>query len=266
MFLYKYCKFDEYIKKNLRDEVICYNSFSSFNDPFEGLGRVDMTPDPDEQVGNLIPDYFFKMMQGLYDGMTDEVSNDFSSKLNHNYRVTCFSKCYKNPSLWAHYADAHKGICIAYLEEDIRKLSYKLSRIIYDDNFPVFQQNTVEDFQKNIMKVIFSKSTAWEKEEEWRSVINNGDGIEIELPEYISKQDTDFTYYSSSVYRRSFKSLKRVFIHCKPQLIYLGCKISENDKLDLEQIHFEKGYVIRQMAPQKDRYEFDDFPYIIINK
>lgn len=47
------------------------------------------------------------------------------------YGVLCFSKTWKSPALWSHYADKHKGICLGFEVPDnlLRDVTYLQARV-----------------------------------------------------------------------------------------------------------------------------------------
>jgi hypothetical protein len=39
---------------------------------------------------------------------------DFRASQNEKIGLLCFSQAWKNPVLWSHYADRHRGICLGF--------------------------------------------------------------------------------------------------------------------------------------------------------
>lgn len=97
------------------------------------------------------------------------------AELSKTKGLLCFSKTWKNPLLWGHYADKHKGICLGFeISDDIlEKINYVKARL---------KRPTVlnENFMK---KVLFTKFEHWKYEQEYR--------VYIELEEEI-----DGIYYA----------------------------------------------------------------------
>lgn len=62
-------------------------------------------------------------------------------ELSKTKGILCFSKTWKNPVLWGHYADKHKGICLGFEVDNsiLGKVNYVDSRPpcpdVFDDNF-----------------------------------------------------------------------------------------------------------------------------------
>ena len=62
----------------------------------------------------------YELMPIRWDNPTDEqISQRVKSDLSQVLKMICFSKTYKDPSLWGHYANRCKGICLGF---DIKTL------------------------------------------------------------------------------------------------------------------------------------------------
>ena len=94
--------------------------------------------------------------------------------------VCCFSSVYKNPLLWSHYADQHRGMCIGYdlirnPEPCIHKVIYGGSRIVKTslimkaviDRDP--EANEILD-----QNILLKKASQWRYEREWRLLDQRG--------------------------------------------------------------------------------------------
>lgn len=85
-------------------------------------------------------------------------------ELSQTHGLLCFSKTWKNPILWSHYADKHKGLCLGFDMSHIppTKVEYVRTR---------FQKPDVLDeiFMK---KLLFTKFIHWKYEEEYRSYLS----------------------------------------------------------------------------------------------
>jgi Protein of unknown function (DUF2971) len=85
--------------------------------------------------------------------------------------ILCFSKTWRNPVQWSHYADRHRGICMGFDIPDrlLKEVSYLPSRLQFD--LPRMQNDP--EFAKDFMdRVISSKFTHWRYEKEMRSFVS----------------------------------------------------------------------------------------------
>ena len=121
--------------------------FNSLNDPFELLG-ADLR-DPNHR----------------------SVFQNLKNKLNETKGMICFSKSWRNPLLWGHYADCHHGMALGFDIPD----SY-LSAVIYTKQRAKIHFNELEkkviDGDRVIDKLIRTKFSDWKYEEEYRLFVN----------------------------------------------------------------------------------------------
>jgi hypothetical protein len=81
-----------------------------------------------------------------------------------NRSLTCFTANETNALMWAHYADAHRGICIGFRTAACAALR-SARPITYQRKLPNCRIG-FEDREAN--KIFLTKSTDWEYEQEWR--------------------------------------------------------------------------------------------------
>ncbi len=92
--------------------------------------------------------------------------------LRKSFGIACFSEVYDSLLMWSHYADYHRGICLEYSFEEIKKL-VSFCPIIYTDQFENFLNYIdirKEEVSSEVMKLFLSKSKDWSYENEWRIV------------------------------------------------------------------------------------------------
>jgi hypothetical protein len=84
-------------------------------------------------------------------------------ELSKSKGILCFSKAWSNPILWSHYADKHKGLCLAFEVPDelLAEVDYVSSRL------PA-PQKIDEAFMKQLL---FTKFEHWAYEQEYRMYI-----------------------------------------------------------------------------------------------
>lgn len=136
----------------------------------------------------------------------------------HNYEplVICLTTKISSPAMWGHYADSHKGICIAFeipIEKHIETtrillelpqssriykcLGTQLLKVFYSDHrAPYFNHQIPSSSIKAkgvIARCIIAKSSEWSYEQEYRLLVDNktlhpdnGMLFDSELSKYIS--------------------------------------------------------------------------------
>lgn len=92
-------------------------------------------------------------------------------KMAEDRGVVCFSKNWRNPLLWSHYADSHRGVALGFDLPDAETfpVKYRKSRIFCDwEKFYL-----CEDYRLEIVSgVLTSKSLHWKYEDEVRFHVN----------------------------------------------------------------------------------------------
>lgn len=148
-----------------------------------------------------------------------------------------------NLLMWAHYADNHNGILIEFnLDNEFFAADYrptkwpcehdslfKLRKIKYKRGVPRLD----EDRRKDLEQLVFTKSTDWSYEQEWRlcRAVHDADGVKPKDP--LKSKDPLFPIYLFSFPTSAIRSL------------YFGCRISR------EQIE-ERTKTIREDSRYKN--------------
>ena len=96
----------EYGLEAIKNRRLKISRIMGLNDPFEFLG-VDLSDKKNRKAVKELKEYY-------------------SEKTG----IVCFSKTWKNPVLWGHYADKHKGICLGFEvpEDTANQINYVNSR------------------------------------------------------------------------------------------------------------------------------------------
>lgn len=133
----------------LRNRRLKISQIGELNDPFELLG-VKMS-DPDFRKAFL----------------------EMKLALSKNRGLHCFSKSWSNPVLWSHYADKHRGLCLAFdvPNEALITVTYTRKRLDPDDLFSTDQ--LVKD--QAMIKILGTKFLHWRYEDEVRQFVSLAD-------------------------------------------------------------------------------------------
>jgi hypothetical protein len=146
MLVYKYLN-AEYGLQAIRNRRIKIARLMELNDPFEFLGC------------NLQDRNFRRSLLST------------KQELSTNNGLICFSRTWRNPVMWAHYADNHKGICLGFEVNDefLREVDYVPER-------PSPPKNLDEAF---MMSLLYSKFSHWRYEQEMRVYVKLDKGSKI---------------------------------------------------------------------------------------
>lgn len=145
--------------------------------------------------------------------------------------VACFMKEAHDSSVWAHYADGHKGVCLIFetknqsltLNQNNKSIEAYLGKVEYDNPYQTI--NVLELMKEKISKEereklhngLFIKMKDWKKEQEYRIIL--------------SKNPEDKTNKENRKVTYNFKDLDG---------IVFGIRTSLQDKIDIINIIKEK--------------------------
>ena len=137
----------EWALKDIRERRLKITTFDDLNDPFE-LSLFTMS----DKV--------------LRRGIT-ETKKHFA--LTNG--ILCFSRRWRNPVLWSHYADSHRGICLGFdvRDEFFEAGKYQEKRL--DLNISKFKALPKQERLELVKKLLFTKYKGWSYEEEVRGTV-----------------------------------------------------------------------------------------------
>ena len=90
--------------------------------------------------------------------------NRWRKRTAANLGLLCFSKCWRNPVLWSHYAEEHKGICLGFdvPESCLHEVKYVPERLQFEQLIP-------DDGQ--LQHLLRTKFKDWRYEAEYRRIV-----------------------------------------------------------------------------------------------
>jgi hypothetical protein len=188
--LYKYRSLNKNTFRVLQKGEIFLSSVFDFNDPFEGF--IPLAYKPDLLTDDNIFTKLFEVIKKANPDWDDkDVLNqvkiqkekrpwndpDFlkqhrietRKKIGEDFGVFCLTPQNNNFLMWSHYADSHKGICIGFDTHILMAtvLGF-LQNVNYQCELPKFELN--EDVNGFLTKFLFTKSDAWQYENEYRLI------------------------------------------------------------------------------------------------
>lgn len=137
---------EQYALSNIINERIKISMLDELNDPFELLGL------------NLSDKEFRKAFKAGRDAAATK------------FGILSFSRDWKNPLLWAHYGDKHKGICLGFDIEDIhiKEVNYFPERITASVDMEKEFGSLTEAIVENLL---CAKYIGWNYENEVRVIV-----------------------------------------------------------------------------------------------
>lgn len=260
--LFKYYALSKYSKKNFKDDVVLFNNILGFNDPFEGIGRFLYDVSPEEQ------EYWNNIGSDLPKGIAKRIATDSRESLIFANRILCVTEKYDHPLMWAHYAQSHTGFCIGYSKDDIKEISNRFDKVTYQSHPHNVNMESID--KDEIESLLYFKSDAWLYEEEWRAVytLSNEDVRHLDYNNNFDKcfqpYENSCKFYMARGYAQMnnlevLESEKYILKSCKPQVVYLGLRMKQEEKQDIIAIGKEKNLKIFQMTQSPNSYEMSAY-------
>ena len=144
---------EKYVLDVISDQRLKVSMLDDLNDPFE-LNAVYL---PDEE--------------------SRREANDFKQVMAERYGILCFSEVWKNPLLWSHYANRHKGAAIEFEIKDriAHPIKYRKNRHVLNSGKP-YQPNSRYG-KEDIEGIWLTKYEDWGYEEEIRVIVEKAECV-----------------------------------------------------------------------------------------
>lgn len=211
--LYKYRYFD---KKNYHLSILTHNEIifaspGSFNDPFDchippryDLGTkvqiikiikqylIRKNPNINSKKVNCEAKRLYKTNRTSLIRNRDFVKNYTDDVANISLGIFCLSANNSSILSWSHYSDSHKGFCIGFDSniliqfcvdkiQELKNILY-FKEVIYLQELPIINRYA-NDYNKQIINGFLAKSKEWEYENEYRMILQDGQGEKLHLPD-----------------------------------------------------------------------------------
>lgn len=179
-----YAKMETVIEYILPQNKLLINELYKTNDPVESKNSFD-------QCFGAIDASIAKNGESLVAQIFSMFRRSSSLKKDYKKMIRSISfstntsekKAHGLPTMWAHYGQNHKGICLVFdriiierLFEDQFNSKFKQNPISYDKlKLPTFKNEVIENseefFLKHAEKLFFTKDSDWGSESEYRFVV-----------------------------------------------------------------------------------------------
>jgi len=154
---YRYLR-DEAAIKTIEARAFRVSRLTELNDPFEWHIGFEGTP------------------LGMEDEYERVLMDGFREQANRRMGIICFSKEIKDPVLWSHYTNIHRGIAFAvnmdvnpHLISNLQKVDYDKPPVVIP--IQLFKQMTEIQKLEMIKDLHKQKSSSWRYEQEFRLVM-----------------------------------------------------------------------------------------------
>lgn len=140
----------KYALQALQNAELKVSRFDNLNDPFELYGA---------ELSNPAHRRIFR---------------DFKLWTSQRFGLLCFSRRWRNPLLWSHYGDRHRGVVLEFKIDDdiVSEAQYSPYRLRLDIEKKLASGGFTED---DAYQVAITKSKHWKYEDEVRVFVNLAD-------------------------------------------------------------------------------------------
>ncbi|MFA7404855.1 MAG: DUF2971 domain-containing protein [Pelobacteraceae bacterium] len=97
--------------------------------------------------------------------------SEILEKQSRRLGIVCLSEKPDDILMWAHYGDSHRGFCLEF-DSDVLKKSYYCSRVRYRKEYPTFTEFVRSDLEEMARTFVLTKSNHWKYEKEVRLLRN----------------------------------------------------------------------------------------------
>jgi hypothetical protein len=286
--IYKYRDVNSFSLKNLEDDTVWLADPSSFNDPYDSSFTIDFNAvatqalkgqlddlvgelskagkqlssdeindikccaDPMEAIREILLEEATAEQKELLKQAIVEISQKTHRELLHqfkaaildSFKICSFSEELYSTVMWSHYSKNHTGFCTEYDLTIIPPGDFRtrfLYPVIYTENMfdaTRWMATATTDHVNNlyIRYAALHKSVGWAYEKEWRLL------------------------FSAGIFDKP-----RCYPMGKPKALYLGAKISDNDRYNLINVTSTKNIPLFQMELDQNQFKLASKPIADLN-
>lgn len=201
--IYKFQTFNLNSLSSIINSQLWFSSPGEFNDPLDCTIKADITHYP---VNSNATDFYkamaiefpksfpfkekFEAFNKNHNVFDEDYKLFFDLKTKKNIVISCFSKLFNHPLMWAHYAEGHTGFCLGFDREVLEEKFGK--NVIHDVQYPYkripIKVNANPDPDKPIafdpIQVFNTKYRFWRYEKEVRAILYMNDEAADQLVSY----------------------------------------------------------------------------------
>ena len=220
---FKYSSFNKkYTKDILENDIFHLSPLDKMNDPaefsYKEMNSLKKRKQPQFDISNLET----AAQKELFAYFNNEMYDEAYNLLKKNTLICSLTTDCLEATMWAHYADNYKGICIEYDSLELfNNTAGKLGPIIYREEALDIDATDYISFLKSIRKVSFSKKNSLSYENEWRvskTVIDKNYSHLSEDEKLMVENDTNYSFKPKSLtigYDMDLESKNELYDLCK---------------------------------------------------
>lgn len=177
MILYKYCN-QEGAMKILASLELKIPRIASLNDPHDCYPYIVCSDDPGKIKAYMVRNFPLDNVKQPTGVELANYTQSTMSQIRFDSCLICVSETAREPVMWAHYAEGHKGMVIGFEFENLfghpKIMGPKLNPVIYADDRPIMDvvDDSPKEIDANFKNVVLTKSSSWKYEKEYRVLIH----------------------------------------------------------------------------------------------
>lgn len=181
--IYKYFRVNQYLYDTLISNQLYFSSIAQFNDPYDcHLALLDKISEEDFKIyiESTIKD---EHTQIKYIEAFKKDPEEFIKPIIEMYKgwlkyigICCFTKGKENMLLWSHYADSHRGVCLGFDYDLMKKKFPQFDEVDYNDEPFYFDMKNPSE---SVTKTALRKSSDWKYEDEIRFFMERSKNIDF---------------------------------------------------------------------------------------
>ncbi|MCY4642823.1 MAG: DUF2971 domain-containing protein [Gammaproteobacteria bacterium] len=189
----------------------------AMNDPLECAtqykaeysSEIDEASEIVSVLNKMVPTnpYRIEDVQSMREQLGTQAWNElFREQLSQRLGIVSFSSNYLHPLLWSHYGDSGTGVVIGYKLDELEKIAsghQQLHSVIYFDNPPPIKDLEIFKTERNLHRILLTKSKHWEYEQEWR--------LTLELTNTVGIGEDDRTGHSINLCKIPNEAVSEVY-------------------------------------------------------
>ncbi|MFI5416343.1 MAG: DUF2971 domain-containing protein [Nitrososphaerales archaeon] len=181
--VYKYFRINQYLYDTLISNQLYFSSIGQFNDPYDCHIAIFDKISEDDFIVFVENSFKDTETQKKYIDAFRNNPEEFSKQFIEMFKgwlkylgICCFTKGKENVLLWSHYADSHRGVCLGFDYELMKKKFPQFDAVIYGDEPFYFDIKNPGD---SITKTALRKSSNWKYEDEIRFFMERSKNIDF---------------------------------------------------------------------------------------
>ncbi len=247
--LYKYEPFNELTLRNLKTQSIYFSSPKNFNDPYDcALTAPIQLPSTEElrlirehylSLKDDVPDEVRENLKNLTDDQLLKIFESTGSSIMESLGeeekgVSCFSETNDNLVMWSHYGGRYKGFCLEF-DTAFAPLT-KARKVEYVDKVPTIMLSDLmlEKGADHFLKLLLTKSKAWEYENEWRVLHKEAGTLFSYEPEALTG-----IYFGPEIAQENLEIIALIMLGQNPGVkFYQGSRSAVEFKVEFKEVNY----------------------------